>query len=342
MSNEQDYLLLIIYIARISFLTLKEKLILLKNLDSPRNLVLMSMKDILEVVGRKESRAVWDGKSNFYEAKHELLILQKLNISWVLYTDDKYPALLREIDDAPFVLFYRGDISCLSKPSVSVVGTRRITPDGRKAAFSFAYDACKDGCNVVSGLAFGVDCEAHKGSVQAALDNVGNGKTIAVLPDGIDTIIPSAHKRLAERILATGGCVLSEYTPGTPAAPWRFVQRNRIIAGLSRATVVIQAPPSSGALLTAQFALDYNRDVLFHEVAFSENALRIANGVRNQLEKDVSMGFKARYKLKNTSEQYINDGAPVVKNYIDYCSVLSEIPGEHNFCKNTVVQGFLF
>ena len=168
-------------------------------------------------------------------------------------------------------MFYRGNFSVLQEKCVSVVGTRRLTADGMNAAKAFAYDAALHGQTVVSGLAFGADACSHAGAVAAAFDEMEKngvfcercGKTAAVLPCGIDCVVTNANKRIARQILQTGGCLLSEYPPGVCAEKWRFVQRNRIIAGLSPATVIVQAPAGSGALITADFALDFGRMLFF-------------------------------------------------------------------------------
>src|SRR5574344_905448 len=267
---------ILLAIAQISFLSLKEKIILRKNLDSLDKLALMSMEDISQVVGRVVQSTCWSGKQTAAEAKKSAYIMEKMGIRAVLYDEAEYPALLREIFNPPFMLFYRGDVSVLAKQCVSVVGTRKICRECAQAAFSFAKDAALDGLTVVSGLAYGTDTYAHKGALAANEAGKVAGTTAAILPCGIDTVVPSANKVLAGHILKTGGCIASEYIPGASSEPWRFVQRNRIIAGLSPATVVIQAPPGSGALITAQFATEENRDLFFHTSGKCGEALRTA------------------------------------------------------------------
>ncbi|MFA6937474.1 MAG: DNA-processing protein DprA [Treponema sp.] len=318
-------------ISSLTFLSFNEKIILHKNLDSLDKLALMSIEDISKEVGRAVKPEFWNGRTAAALAKKSASLMQKMAIEAVLYDDEKFPALLSTIHDPPFALFYRGNIDVLFKKCVSVVGTRRICPECSKAAFSFAKDAALDGVTVVSGLAYGVDCFAHKGAVNAIEERKALGSTAAVLPCGIDTITPASHKTLALHILKCGGCILSEYLPGTPSEPYRFVQRNRIIAGLSPATVVIQAPPGSGALLTADFALDYNRELVFHESGFCENAKNEAR----KIEKELAYSTKknASVKLERTSEKYLEEGAPVINNYADYAIVRQDAPGAH-ICKN--------
>lgn len=333
-SNQKNHLLLIC-LARITFLSLSEKLILLKKLDSFNDLALLSIEDIEKICNRK-IRAFWDGEENLRYGKLALKILEAKRIKFVLYTDPEYPALLRECADAPFMLFYIGNISCLSGKTVSVVGTRRITSDAKRAAEDFAFDAVNDGVTVISGLANGVDSAAHYGAVNAVYDSVEKGiklpggRTCAVLPCGIDSIVPFSNRKLAEKILWTGGVIISEYVPGVPPEPWCYVQRNRIIAALSPVTVVVQAPCGSGALITAEFALEDGRDVMFHEVAFSRMALAVRNQVEGELTVEHALGKVSKTKLENTPEKYLDAGAPVITGYKDYVRCRAELPGIRN------------
>lgn len=333
--NEKDPLLLI-SLHRITFLTLAEKIILLKKLDSFNALALMSIEDIISTCGRNISRAVWNGRENLRAAQKELAIVQSKKINYVTYLEPEYPALLREIPDAPLLLFYRGNLNCLAGKTVSVVGTRKITAEAKKATVRFAYDAVNAGYTVVSGLANGVDGAAHTGAVEAYYDcaeksaSLPEGKTAAILPCGCDTVTPASHARLAEKILISGGCLISEYVPGTPAENWRFVQRNRIIAALSPSTVVMQAPAGSGALITADFALGYGRDVVFHKAAFSEMAVAVKKAVEKDLDAKLALGKVSKYKRENTPEKYLEAGAPVVNDFQDFCCCITEIPGTRN------------
>lgn len=340
MGSKQSDFLLSLAVSGISFLTFTEKNIIWKNLDSLDTLALLSIDDISDLVHRPCRSSEWDGRKVLKRAEQALRIMDAYRIQGVLHSDPGYPALMRETVNAPFMLFLRGSADCLSGRTISVVGTRRMTPEGRTAAFSFAHDAAADGVTVVSGLASGIDGAAHSGAVNACFEAMEAGrsdccgKTAAVLPCGVDTVAPLIHRSLAEKILRTGGCLVSEYLPGTPVESWRFVHRNRIIAGLSPATVVIEAPPGSGALITAQYAADYSRDVLFHEAAFCKNAEIAAERVRRSLEKDFAAGKTARGKFENTPERYLEEGAPVIKNYADCCRCLAEMPGERSCGKN--------
>ena len=326
-----ETLLLTLSVARIPFLDFNQKKKLLKNLDSPQSLVLQSIEDIYKLLQcQKVSKPYWNGADNLRMAKAEVYQCKRLGIKLLLYDDPLYPEALRQIADPPFILFVRGNENILGGPNVSVVGTRRLSTAGREAAKSFAYDAAVDGCNVVSGLAYGADACAHQGALDAFYDNSGAegfGRTIAVLPCAIDEVVPYTNKRLAAQILQSGGCLVSEYAPGTPTQKRNFVARNRIVAGMSEATVVIEAPNGSGALITADFALEEGRDVFFHEVAFGDAAESISQTVKSGLEKDFAAGRVSKYKLENCPERFLKAGAPVIKDYKDFCVALTEMPG---------------
>lgn len=174
-------------------------------------------------------------------------------------SDAAYPPLLNEINDPPDTLYVRGNVDTLSAPHLlASVGSRKANAYGKQAIELLLPPAVRAGVIIVSGMAYGVDALSHK----VAVGN--NMPTIAVLGGGIDdaTIYPRSHKRLAQEILATGGAIVSEWPAKTPARPGHFLQRNRIIAGLAKATLVAQAATKSGSLVTAKLALDYNREVL--------------------------------------------------------------------------------
>lgn len=167
----------------------------------------------------------------------------------------KYPSLLKEIPKPPSILYLNGNIDCLKQPTIAIVGTRKATPYGLKMARGLARDLAAEGITIVSGLALGIDAEAHIGTLEA------DGKTIAVLGSGINQVYPSTNRLLAKKIIECGGAIVSEFTPDLKPDKWTFPQRNRIIAGLSQMTIVVEAPKRSGALITAYLALDYNREV---------------------------------------------------------------------------------
>ncbi|MFA4996203.1 MAG: DNA-processing protein DprA [Patescibacteria group bacterium] len=192
---------------------------------------------------------------NQFDPLAEIKKLQKLNIGYMTMYDKEYPKLLAETSDGPVVLYIRGDINALKVPSIGVVGSRKFTHYGQKVAYQLSKSCSEAGLSIVSGLALGIDTVAHR----AALD-VG-GITVGVLGCGLDRIYPASNLMLGKEIIEKGGAVVSEFPPGTPPLKYNFPARNRIIAGLTLGTLVIEAAEQSGALITAYQALEYNREV---------------------------------------------------------------------------------
>ena len=346
--NSENELILHLALGRITFLKFQEKIILSKKLDSPRDLVLLSIEDISNIINRPlRSNVIWDSEENLRMAEIALRYCRSLGIHIILYNDDFYPEELRQIEDPPYLLFCRGNKEALlAEKKVSVVGTRRLTVAGKKGAQQFGYDGASDGATIVSGLANGADGYAHTGVINAYYDAVEKecdlqnvGKTIAVLPCAIDEITPYNHKRLAAQIIETGGCLISEYEPKMTMANWHFVARNRIIAALSPATVVVEAPAGSGALITVDFALEYGRDVMFHKASVEEEAKKLDEASAKKLELDFAQGKVSKYKVENTVSKYLEAGAPIINDYKDYCECFSENPGKRT---QNYIQGELF
>jgi DNA processing protein len=180
--------------------------------------------------------------------------LRRSGVTLVTLEDDAYPPALRVVDLPPPVLFVRGSVAALSADrSIAIVGTRRPTEHGRRIAGQIASAVTGCGGTVVSGLAVGIDGAAHAAAVEAG------GPTVAVLGGGHDRLFPTAHRRLAEEIVAHGGAVVSEFLPTVEPAPWSFPRRNRVISGLASATIVVEAGRRSGALITARSALAQGR-----------------------------------------------------------------------------------
>ena len=183
--------------------------------------------------------------------------LARAGLRWLARSAEEFPSLLRAIHDPPAGLFLRGVASpgLLSRPAVAIVGARGCSPYGSQVARSLGRELAAAGLVVVSGLARGIDAQAHRGALDAA-----DGTTVAVLGCGVERDYPRSHAELARQI-AERGLVVSEYPPGVEPAPWRFPARNRIIAGLAVATIVVEAREKSGALITADFALEDGREV---------------------------------------------------------------------------------
>lgn len=179
--------------------------------------------------------------------------LHKSNIKYITLVEDKYPENLKNIYDPPPVLFYKGELN-FDFPAISIIGSRRCTTYGKKTAEKMAYRLAERGITVISGMARGIDTRGHIGALKA------RGRTIAVLGSGLDVIYPPENKDVFEQI-QSNGMVISEYPPGVEPLPGNFPQRNRIISGLSRGVLVVEAAARSGSLITANLALEQGRDV---------------------------------------------------------------------------------
>ena len=195
-----------------------------------------------------------DGQA-WHAANEELAALQQSGATFLTFEDTDYPERLREIFDAPALLWVRGDVTLLAQSAIAVVGTRHPTPYGSGMAEMLSRDLAARGMVILSGMARGVDTAAHKGAIAA------KGKTVAVWGTGIDVIYPKENKSLAEQILSSGGAIVSELPTGTFPAPQNFPKRNRILSGMSVAVLVVEAGEHSGTRVTARCALEQNRDV---------------------------------------------------------------------------------
>lgn len=186
-----------------------------------------------------------------------LRMLQLPGHHLITLADVLYPASLLDTDDPPVLLYVRGDPQLLHRPAVAIVGARSATDGGKDNARAFARHLAERGWAIVSGMARGIDAAAHEGALQAGPDS---GGTIAVLASGLDIVYPRQNSALAERI-STAGTLVTEYPPGTPALPFRFPERNRLVAALSRGVLVVEAAVQSGSLVTARLALECGREV---------------------------------------------------------------------------------
>jgi len=189
-----------------------------------------------------------------------------------------YPEILKEISDAPKQLYVRGNLPKDHNLNFAIVGTRAASDYGRTLTFKIAKELAELGFNIVSGLALGIDTQAHLGALE------GKGRTTAVMGSAIDdnSIYPSENLNLVKKIISSGGAVISEYEPGTKSEIWFFPERNRIISGLSRGVLVVEAPEKSGALITARVALEQNREVFaIPGSIFSKNSIGTNNLIKS-------------------------------------------------------------
>ena len=182
------------------------------------------------------------------------VVMQKSAMHMCSYLDACYPYLLRQITDYPVFFFYKGDLSVLSMPQIAIVGSRKASQSSLRTAYSLANQLAEQGLVITSGLAYGIDTAAHSGALAC------QGRTIAVMGAGLDSIYPRQHLAIANQMLERG-CWISEYLPGMKPIAANFPRRNRIISGLSQATLVVEARLNSGTLITARMALEQNRDI---------------------------------------------------------------------------------
>jgi len=202
----------------------------------------------------QEYYSQWYSKSPLEEADKIIALCGKMNITMISYWDDEYPALLKEIAYPPAVLYIRGTLP--QKMCLAVVGTRNDDPQSASIAEKLSGMLTQYDIAIVSGLAMGIDRKAHIGALKAG------GSTIGVMANGIDMLYPASNRDIYTDIINSGkGCVLSEYPPKVRISKWTFVRRNRIVSGLSRGVIVIKAGEKSGALITAQYAIEQNREL---------------------------------------------------------------------------------
>lgn len=208
----------------------------------------------VEGVGEKTAEKIFSTKNDF-DPEKELALADKFGVCVLDITDSRYPATLKKIYDPPPVLYVKGDFTPADKLAIAIVGSRHCSNYGTEQALRFAHLLASAGFTIVSGMARGIDSAAHSGALSA------KGRTIAVQGCGLSRIFPPENKLLFEKIHASGACITELAMEAEPLAE-HFPPRNRIIAGLSLATIVIEAMPRSGALITAQNALENNREVM--------------------------------------------------------------------------------
>ena len=244
-----------VWLSEVRGLTNRSRLLLLDYFGTPES-VYYADEDEYRLVGGLEPRqlALLADKST-ENADRILGACSRLGLRLLTMQDADYPVRLRNIFEPPCLLYVKGQLPVIDEEvAVAMVGTRKATPYGVEAAEKIAYGLCRQGAVVVSGAAAGIDSAAHRGALRAG------GRTIAVLGSGIDVVYPAENEWLY-RDIAASGALVSEYPPGAAAEGWHFPVRNRIISGLSLAAVVVEAPEKSGALITANTALEQGRDV---------------------------------------------------------------------------------
>lgn len=178
-----------------------------------------------------------------------------MKINKISPDENNFTAILQSVNPQPQALYYLGTLPEKRQPTITIVGTRKPTTYGQEVTYRFAFELAQRGMIVVSGLALGVDGIAHRAAIEA------KGVTVAVQANGLETLTPRSHRQLGIDILVAGGAILSEYAPETPAAKFRFLERNRLVSGLSDAVLITEAAARSGTLSTATHALEQGKEV---------------------------------------------------------------------------------
>lgn len=244
-----------VWLSEVKGLTNRSKLLLLDYFGTPENVYYADEDEYRLVDGIEPRQIALLAEKSLENADRILGACSRLGLRLLTMQDADYPMRLRNIFEPPCLLYVKGQLPVIDEEvAVAMVGTRKASPYGIEAAEKIAYGLCKQGAVVISGAAAGVDSASHRGALRAG------GKTIAVLGNGLEIVYPAENEWLY-RDIAASGALISEYPPGTAAEAWHFPVRNRIISGLSLATIVVEAPEKSGALITAATALEQGRDV---------------------------------------------------------------------------------
>mgnify|MGYP000591464416 CR=1 FL=1 len=228
-------------------------------------------------------------KPNWDRVEHDLNWFSKPSRHIITLHDQHYPELLKQLPDPPSLLFAQGDVSLLSQWQIAIVGSRNPSASGRDTAYEFSRYLAQSGLTMTSGLAMGIDAAAHQGALAA------QGKTIAVIGTGLDSVYPAKHRDLTHDI-AQSGLLISEFALGTPPRAENFPRRNRIISGLSLGTVVVEAAVRSGSLITARMALEQGREVF-----------AIPGSIHNPLARGCHQLIREGAKLVETAHDILED-----------------------------------
>jgi len=218
--------------------------------------ILLLLDTVKQMLDRNFSRV-------FETARRQFDTLCQENIVTLVIGEESYPLVLAHIYDPPTCLYIKGSLSehFIQQNKIAIVGSRRSNKEGEETAFLFAKALAEQDVSIVSGLALGIDSAAHKGALTISAEYRNTCPTIGVLGSGFNKFYPPYNRELGEKILSNGGLIISQFLPDTPPYPANFLNRNRIIAGLSRATIVIQATAKSGSLATARFCIEEGREL---------------------------------------------------------------------------------
>ena len=232
------------------------KQILLNRYKTPEKIYTLKKEEILQIRGFHETLAEnIICRKNRENLKKQIEALQKQNIKILTIEDKEYPEILKTIYDYPVSIFVKGNEKILNAPAIGIVGCRESSPYGEKVAQYFAYHLSKRNINIISGLAKGIDSQSHIGAIKA------KGITIGIIGCGLDIVYPKENEYLYDKIIQENGAIISEYPLGIKPTKMNFPARNRIISGMSKGIIVIEAKKKSGTLITVDFALEQGRNV---------------------------------------------------------------------------------
>lgn len=314
---------------------------LLTHFENAEAIFSASKKELLTVNGiRKKTIDAILEKQGFERAEKELQFIEKYKIQTLNYSDDSYPKRLKNCYDAPSILFYKGNADLNSKRIISIVGTRNATAYGKELTQQLVEDLKPYNVLIISGLAHGIDGIAHKACLKNEIETVG------VLGHGLDRIYPALHRPLAEKMISSGG-LLTEFPSQTRPDRENFPRRNRIVAGLADATIIVEASLKGGALITAELANSYNRDVFAFPGQIKDefsagcnyliktNRANLISGVKDleyllgwaeapspQKEKQLSLNLNLLKEEKDIVEILFKQGS----TSIDDLSILTQLP----------------
>ena len=245
-----------IWLSTIKGLGSRRKQILLNKYKTPERIYNLKKEEILKIKGFSETLAecIID-KENKENLKRQIDDIQEQNIKIITIEEKEYPQLLRTIYDYPVSIYVKGNEKILNGPTIGIVGCRQSTAYGEKVAQYFAYNLSKRSINIISGLAKGIDSQSHIGAIKA------KGITIGVIGSGLDIVYPKENQYLYDKIIRENGAIVSEYPLGVKPEKMNFPARNRIISGMSKGILVVEAKKKSGTLITVDFALEQGRDV---------------------------------------------------------------------------------
>ncbi|MEW6213939.1 MAG: DNA-processing protein DprA, partial [Nitrospirota bacterium] len=266
---------------------------------TPERIFDAEINDLLSVEGIGTSRAKNIKEFSFWkDVEKQIKALEKKGIRAVSLDEPLYPEMLREIEDAPVVIYIKGDIKPQDRYAIAIVGSRKPTSYGISIAENISEELASMGFTIVSGMARGIDAISHKGALRAG------GRTIAVLGSGLDVPYPPENRDLMDKI-ASSGCVMSEFPPGTSPDKENFPRRNRLISGLSLGVLVIEATSDSGSLITAGYSIEQNREVF-----------AVPGNINSSTSEGTNELIRRGAILSRNAKDIVEELAPVLKGFI--------------------------